>query len=123
MPRPFPKKISQIKPTLTELAQSSHFIVEFGGLEWTIESISQEEGMDSRFIGDNLSLLCNRASLPGSGLATADVVGHFHGVTEKFAHTRTFVQMEMEFYVDNSYRSLKFLNIGWSSLLLVVMPL
>ena len=66
--------------------------------------------MDSRFITDNLSLLCNRASLPGSGLATADVVGNFTGVAEKFAHTRTFVQMDMEFYVDNSYKSLKFIE-------------
>ncbi len=66
--------------------------------------------MNNRFITDNLSLLCNRASLPGSGLATADVVGNFTGVTEKFAHTRTFVQMDMEFYVDNAYRSLKFIE-------------
>ena len=44
------------------------------------------------------------------GFATADAIGHFHGVTEKFAHTRTFIQMEMEFYVDNAYRSLKFLE-------------
>ena len=66
--------------------------------------------MNARFISDNLSLLCNRASLPGSGLATADVIGNFTGVAEKFAHTRTFVQMDMEFYVDNSYRSLKFIE-------------
>ena len=66
--------------------------------------------MDARFISDNLSLLCSRASLPGSGIATADVVGNFTGVAEKFAHTRTFVQMDMEFYVDNAYRSLKFLE-------------
>ena len=110
MPRPFPKKISQIKPTLTEVAQSSHFIVEFGGLSGELRKHLKDRGMNNRFITDNLSLLCNRASLPGSGLATADVVGNFTGVAEKFAHTRTFVQMDMEFYVDNSYRSLKFIE-------------
>ena len=110
MPRPFPKKISQIKPTLTEVAQSSHFIVEFGGLSGNLRTHLRDRGMDARFITENLSLLCNRASLPGSGIATADVVGNFTGVTEKFAHTRTFVQMDMEFYVDNAYRSLKFLE-------------
>ena len=110
MPRPFPKKISQIKPTLTEVAQSSHFIVEFGGLSGSLRKHLRDRGMNARFITDNLSLLCNRASLPGSGLATADVVGNFTGVAEKFAHTRTFVQMDMEFYVDNSYRSLKFIE-------------
>lgn len=110
MPRPFPKKISQIKPTLTEVAQSSHFVVQFGGLSGTLRTHLRDRGMDARFITDNLSLLCNRASLPGSGLATADVIGNFTGVAEKFAHTRTFVQMDMEFYVDNSYRSLKFVE-------------
>ena len=110
MPRPFPKKISQIKPTLTEVAQSSHFIVELGGLSGTLRRHLRDRGMNARFISDNLSLLCNRASLPGSGLATADVIGNFTGVAEKFAHTRTFVQMDMEFYVDNSYRSLKFIE-------------
>ena len=77
MPRPFPKKISQIKPTLTEVAQSSHFIVEFGGLSGTLRRHLRDRGMNARFISDNLSLLCNRASLPGSGLATADVIGNF----------------------------------------------
>jgi len=110
VPRPFPKKISQIKPTLTEVAQSSHFVVQFGGLSGTLREHLRDRGMDARFIADNLSLLCNRASLPGSGLATADVIGNFTGVAEKFAHTRTFVQMDMEFYVDNSYRSLKFVE-------------
>jgi len=110
VPRPFPKKISQIKPTLTEVAQSSHFVVQFGGLSGTLRTHLRDRGMDARFITDNLSLLCNRASLPGSGLATADVIGNFTGVAEKFAHTRTFVQMDMEFYVDNSYRSLKFVE-------------
>jgi len=110
VPRPFPKKISQIKPTLTEVAQSSHFAVEFGGLSGNLRTHLRDRGMDARFISDNLSLLCSRASLPGSGIATADVVGNFTGVAEKFAHTRTFVQMDMEFYVDNSYRSLKFIE-------------
>ena len=110
MPRPFPKKISQIKPTLSQVAQTSHFAVQFGGLSSTLKKYLKKRGMDYRFIGDNLSLLCNRASLPGSAIATADAIGHFHGVSEKMAHTRTFVQMEMEFYVDNAYRSLKFLE-------------
>ena len=66
--------------------------------------------MDSRFITETMGLLCNRASLPGSSFATADVVGNYMGVAEKMAHTRTFVQMELEFYVDTSYNSLKFLE-------------
>ena len=66
--------------------------------------------MDSRFITETTGLLCNRAVLPGSSLATADVIGNYMGVAEKMAHTRTFVQMDLEFYVDNKYNSLKFLE-------------
>ena len=110
MPRPFPKKISQIKPTLTNLAQTSHYLIEFGGLGANLREHLRLRGMDSRFIGESIGLLCSRASLPGSGFATSDVVGNYMGVAEKFAHTRTFVQMDLEFYVDNSYKSLKFLE-------------
>ena len=32
------------------------------------------------------------------------------GVVERFAHTRNFTQIQLEFYVDNEYKSLKFLE-------------
>ena len=110
MPRPFPKKISQIKPTLTNLAQTSHYLIEFGGLSGPLRQHLKLRGMDSRFITETTGLLCNRAVLPGSSFATADIVGNYMGVAEKMAHTRTFVQMDLEFYVDNKYNSLKFLE-------------
>ena len=66
--------------------------------------------MDQRYITETMGLLCCRASLPGSGFATADIVGKYQGVAEKFAHTRTFVQIDMDFYVDTGYKSLKFLE-------------
>jgi hypothetical protein len=110
VPRPFPKKISQIKPTLTNLAQTSHYLIEFGGLSANLREHLRLRGMDSRYITESIGLLCSRAALPGSGFATADVVGNYIGIAEKFAHTRTFVQMDLEFYVDNEYKSLKFLE-------------
>jgi len=110
VPRPFPKKISQIKPTLTNLAQTSHYLIEFGGFGDSLGEHLRLRGMDRRFLTESIGLLCSRASLPGSGFATTDVVGNFMGIAEKFAHTRTFVQMDLDFYVDNSYKSLKFLE-------------
>ena len=110
MPRPLPKKISQIKPTISQVATSSHFLVEFGGLNSQLSKHLKERGMDSRYITDTIGLLCCRASLPGSGFARADIVGKYQGVAEKFAHTRTFVQIDMDFYVDTGYKSLKFLE-------------
>ena len=85
-------------------------MVEFGGLGASLREHLRIRGMDSRFITETMGLLCSRASLPGSGFATADIVGNYMGVAEKMAHTRTFVQMDLEFYVDMSYNSLKFME-------------
>ena len=67
-------------------------------------------GLDSRFITETSGLLCSSALLPGSRLATADIIGNHVGVSEKMAHTRLFTQIQLEFYVDNEYKTLKFLE-------------
>ena len=105
MPRPFPKKISQIKPLISQVALTSHYLVEFGGLPDFLKKYLMQRGMDSRFLGEEIGLLCSRASLPGSSFATADIIGNFTGVTERMVHTRQFVQMDLDFYVDDEYRA------------------
>ena len=110
MPAPRPRKISEFKPLFTNLAQTSHYQVVFGGLSGPLRSYLRLRGIDSRFIGESVGLLCNSASLPGSSFATADIVGNYTGVAEKMAHTRTFTQIDLEFYVDRSYKTIKFLE-------------
>ena len=110
MPAPRPKKISAFKPLFSRLAQTSHYQVIFGGLSGPLRSYLLQRGIDSRFIGESVGLLCNSASLPGSSFATSDIVGNYTGVAEKMAHTRTFTQIDLEFYVDNDYRVIKFLE-------------
>jgi len=110
VPAPRPRKISEFKPLFTNLAQTSHYQVIFGGLSGSLRSYLRLRGIDSRFIGESVGLLCNTASLPGSSFATADIVGNYTGVAEKMAHTRTFTQIDLEFYVDRSYRTIKFLE-------------
>jgi hypothetical protein len=110
VPAPRPRKISEFKPLFTNLAQTSHYQVIFGGLSGSLRSYLRLRGVDSRFIGESVGLLCNSASLPGSSFATADIVGNYTGVAEKMAHTRTFTQIDLEFYVDRSYRTIKFLE-------------
>jgi len=107
---PTPKRISDIKPLVTNLAQTSHYEVIFGGLSAPLRGHLAARGIDARFIGEDVGLLCNSAVLPGSSLGTADISGNFTGVVEKMAHTRLFTQIDLEFYVDSSYRSLKFLE-------------
>jgi len=105
-----PRRISDFKPLFTNLAQTSHYQVIFGGLASPLRTYLLYKGIDSRFIGETVGLLCDSALLPGSSFATTDIVGNYMGVAEKFAHTRTFTQIDLSFYVDNEYRSLKFLE-------------
>lgn len=110
MPAPIPRKISEFKPLFGRLAQTSHYQVIFGGLPASLRDYLRVRDVDTRFIGESIGLLCNSASLPGSSFATTDIVGNHMGVSEKFAHTRTFTQIDLEFYVDHAYRTIKFLE-------------
>lgn len=105
-----PRKIKDIKYIFGNLALTSHYEVRFGGLSGDLRNYLSRRGVDSLFINETVGLLCSSASIPGSTFATADVSGNFTGVTEKFAHTRVFTQIDFEFYVDNQYKTMKFLE-------------
>ena len=103
-----PKKIADIKPILTNVAQTSHYQVFFDGLTSDLFTFLGNRGVNRRFIIENAGLLCNQASIPGSSLATTDIFGNFTGVQEKFAHTRIFTELSLDFYVDKDYKMIKF---------------
>lgn len=105
-----PRRISQIKSTVTNLAQTSHFRVNFGGLSGPLRTHLLSRGVGPLFVGDDISLLCCGASLPGSSFASVDVLGNYIGVSEKMAHTRVFNQIDLDFYVDKQYKVIKFLE-------------
>jgi len=107
---PSPRRISDIKPLFTNLAQSSHFEVQFNGLPPQLISYLQSKGVDYNFITREAGLLCYSAQLPTTQLATADITGNYMGVQEKFAHTRIFSPVTLEFYVDKNYKTIKFLE-------------
>lgn len=107
---PLPRKISSFKSTLTNLAQTSHYQVLFGGFSSPLRTYLLRRGVDSFFVGETAGLLCSSASLPGSSFSTADITGNFTGVVERMAHTRQFTQIDLEFYVDRDYRVIKFLE-------------
>lgn len=106
----FPRRISDIKPTITNLAQTSHYQVIFGGLPDPLISFLGKRGVDSRFIAENLGLLCFSASLPTTSLGNANILGNYMGITENFAYRRIYSEITLEFYVDNNYKTLKFLE-------------
>ena len=105
-----PRRISDFKPTFTKLAQTSHYQVIFAGLPTPLRQHLNVRGVGYRFITETSGLLCSSAVLPGSRIATADIVGNYMGVSEKMAHTRLFTQIQLEFYVDEEYKTLKFLD-------------
>ena len=110
MPAPRPRGISDILPKLQNVAQTSNYFVRFSLPPTGLRNHLRRKGIDSRFIADDVGLLCYDAVLPGSALASQNITGDFQGVVERFAHTRNFTQINFEYYVDNEYKSLKFLE-------------
>ena len=105
-----PRRISSFKPTLTNLAQTSHYQVQFGGLGVQLRKHLNVRGIDYRFITNTSGILCQSAFLPGSGMALAQITGNRMGVTENMVHSRIYTPIQLEFYVDNEYKALKFLE-------------
>lgn len=105
-----PRRISDIKPLFTNLAQTSHYEVKFGGLPGELVSYLGQRGVTSRFIAEDAGLLCHNAVLPTTQLATVDIAGNYIGITETFAHRRIYQDISLEFYIDNNYNTLKFLE-------------
>lgn len=105
-----PRRISDIRPLFTNLAQTSHYEVKFGGLPDQLVKYLGTRGVPRRFIAEDVGLLCNNAYLPTTQLATVDVLGNYMGMTETFAHRRQYQDISLEFYVDKNYNTLKFLE-------------
>lgn len=102
--------ISQIKPLITNLAQTSHYQVIFGGLPNELLQYLSIRGVTSSFISESAGLLCSSASLPTSSLATKTIDGNYTGIQEKFATAKIYDDITLEFYVDSDYKSLIFLE-------------
>ena len=110
MPAPRPKRISDILPKIQNVAQTANYLVKFALPNSPLKSMMRRKGINDRFIVEDAGLLCSGAVLPGSALAAVYTVGDYQGMVERFAHTRNFTQINLEFYVDNEYKSLKFLE-------------
>jgi hypothetical protein len=108
---PSPRKnISDFKPLLTNLAQTSHYEVQFGGLPSALKTYLAAKNITSTFITDDVGLLCNSASLPTTSFSSTQVEGNYTGVTEKFANYRMYQEISLDFYVDKNYKALVFLE-------------
>lgn len=106
-----PRRISDIKPLLTNLAQTSHYEIQFGSLpSRELKEYLNRRGIDDRFIAESAGLLCYDAVLPTTSFGSVTIDGNYTGIQEKFAHTRLYDNITLNFYVDRDYKMLNFLE-------------
>lgn len=72
------------------------------------KNVVENYGIDKDFIFRNMGLLCSSAVLPASAYATSEVKDNFIGITQEFAHTRLYTDIDLEFYIDKDYKVLGF---------------
>lgn len=111
-PNPQHFKYSEIKDKLLHPAQTSVYLLDLTS-SWIanspLGSFVQKYRNFNHVDQQSLRLLCCDASLPGSGMATHEVTGDFHGVTEKMVYRRIYDDtIDLTFYVDYQYKVLDF---------------
>lgn len=99
-----------IKSYFGNLSLSNQYQVNISGLS------AQLTGHLGAYYGVNtfsdIGLYCTDANLPTSSFATAEVKDNFMGVTQEFAHTRLYTDLDFTFYVERDYNNLRFFE-GW----------
>lgn len=99
-----------IKSYFGNLSLSNQYQVNISGFS------SQLKGHLGGYYGVNtfsdIGLYCTDANLPTSSFATAEVKDNFMGVTQEFAHTRLYTDLDFTFYVERDYNNLRFFE-GW----------
>jgi len=97
-----------------DLSLSNQYVVEFE-LPPNLLTFLKEQDYIEKGISVNVAehgILCSDVSLPGSTFATSEVKDNFLGVTQEFAHTRLYTDIDATFYVDKRYRILELFQ-GW----------
>lgn len=120
-------KTSEILGKFAKLAQTSQYYVylaplteiaagglKASGAKKTLKELLTTRGVDARFIGENLGMLCSEAALPGNSFATSEMTSDFPGVTQKFPYRKIYNDLQLTFYVDDEYKVIKFFE-GWMS--------
>ena len=105
-----PRSIDEIKANLLNPALTSQYYVNIGkpfndaGFDGFLSSIG------GNYKQDQLNLQCSEASLPGSQLATSEIINDFYGVTERHVYRRQFDdRIDLTFYCDaEQYMPIRF---------------
>ena len=120
-PTPRAFKTGDLKSKILNLAQTSVYQVKISPPDADVRQPGEARLICKQFINsriqnkvyDDLSLLCNDASLPGSSFATHDVTSDYQGVRERMAYRRIYDDtLDLTFYVDNNYDIVNWFQ-GW----------
>ncbi len=117
-PTPVPIDRNKAVNVFGNVAQTNHYLVSFSGFGRTGLLGGLSNHLKTKFdvnlneILANTGIMCNDASLPGSSLATSEVKDNFMGISQEFAHTRLYTDIDFTFYVDSNYNNLRFFE-GW----------
>ena len=117
MSNSFAKSVSmnRAKEIIGNLAQTNQYFVQIavpGKIKEHLGVSYKDNDSIITFAQGKLGFFCSEATLPVSSYATAEVKDNFMGVTQEFAHTRLYTDMDMTFYVDDNYDVLRFFE-GW----------
>ena len=104
-PRPQKKVLSDLKASILNPALTSHFQCWFYPPSAVRSLLPTGEVQDDRM----WSLSCAEAALPGTSIATNELVNDFTGVTERHAYRRQYdTTSSFTFYVDHDYKIINF---------------
>ena len=109
--QPQRRSLAEIKAKLLNPATTSHFQVSVGSpsrADGTFNRFLRESGVN--YDQDQLNLSCSDASLPGSRLATSEILNDFPGVRERHVYRRTYDEViNLTFYCDaDQYLPIRF---------------
>ncbi len=104
-PKPHKKVLSDLKASILNPALTSHFQCWFYPPSAVRSLLPPAEVQEDRL----WSLSCAEAALPGTSLATHEIINDHTGVTERHAYRRQYdTTSSFTFYVDHDYKIINF---------------
>ena len=111
----FKLNMSQMREKIGNLALTNQYAVNVPippKVEEYIKFFASESSEElKKFTSNKLGFLCSEATLPVSSYATAEVKDNHLGITQEFAHTRLYTDLDFTFYVDDNYLTLRFFEL------------
>jgi hypothetical protein len=102
-----PLNVAKLKSTILRPALTSHYTVSILPTESTLNYIQSNSG--TSYDNELVEISCTEASLPGSTIATLDIMNDYVGISEKHGYRRLYDdRADFTFYVNHEYSQIRF---------------